>query len=178
MWRYLKTYCDSISKVITSAVNTQHEISQPIKQLFTSYDHCMLRWAKGIASHIKEANIKHQLEIYFQHILLMAITKALYYQRINKLSTALAILESVDHIFNKLKESLNPKSLHICGRYIMSIGNVYMDCISPKAAIWYLLNALTYFSTENDILCKDKVQLHFLRNDAKKAYFLHKNVKV
>jgi hypothetical protein len=138
----------------------------------------MLRWAKEIASHVNESNIKHQLEIYFQHMLLMSITKAFYYQRINKLHASLTILESVDHIFKELKQSSNPRTLHICGRYIVTIGNIYMDCISPKTAIWYFLNALTYFNTENEILCRGKVQLHLLRKDPKQAYFLYENVNV
>lgn len=176
LWRYLKTYCDSVSKVAASAVNAQGEGAKAARQLLASYDHCVLRWSQEIASHLGESCVQHQLEIYFEHVILMAITKAIYYQRINNISTALAILDSVESIFNELKKSLKPRSLHICGRYIMTIGNIYMDCISTKAGLWYFFSALKYFSIENEMLCKDKVQLYLLTKNPKRAYLLSENV--
>ena len=172
LWRYYKTYCDSLTKLIESLLASPYNKSSGIQFLFNLYNHCMTKWTKLITFY----NNSHQIEIYFRHMLLLAINKATFYLRLSLPNTSALIIDSVTEIYEAAKTSTNPHTQHICGRYIAAKANLFMEYSMMRKAIDYYMLALKHFHSEIKVIEKKYTNLQLIERHTRELHTVQRNV--
>jgi len=174
---YLKCCCDSLNKLITNLLSSTQGNTREVKSLFNLYDHCMVKWADQLNLHMNNTN-KHKIEVYLRHILLMTISKLIYYYRLGFYGYSIKLTIIVEPIYREMKLSSNPQTQHICGRYKAIIASLYLNHSLNKKAKESFNESLIHFHNEHKLLNKVYINLHAACKDLHKAYRINENVFV
>eukprot|EP00826_Nyctotherus_ovalis_P056460 TRINITY_DN7627_c0_g2_i1.p1 TRINITY_DN7627_c0_g2~~TRINITY_DN7627_c0_g2_i1.p1 ORF type:complete len:245 (-),score=44.07 TRINITY_DN7627_c0_g2_i1:36-770(-) len=146
-----KMYIDSINKQINVLVSLEYERPHSIKALLDSLDHGLFNWGQLVSNASQEPG-KKSLEEYLRQILLTAISKALYYKRTGSSYTAIEVLEESRELLFELLNSKCSGTLHICCRFILSLGLIYLESARTKKALEIFLEAVKVLGAELKIL--------------------------
>ncbi len=166
IWKFLKMYCVSLNKIAFNAVSdgtfrfrnpkpskTENEYLTGLKQIFASLDHALLHWATEIDKNIEFVNYRN-LEAFMQQFLETAMNKSLFDFRKRKFLSAAfsqSILEAVNGIYDSLKISHHPDTLHLCARFCLAKAVFSMEDSSFVTAINFFTEALKLLSHELEI---------------------------
>ena len=120
------------------------------------------------------------LEIYFQQLLTTAINKALFQKRLGALQKSIRILRDINELYHEVKNSQNPDTQHVCARYMLTQGIIFMEngdhslfkyrikCLLE--AVKHLLNELKRRLKGINFISLDKIK-------SKLAFKIQRNVR-
>jgi len=169
-----KMYIDSINKLINLLISLEYSHPYNVKLLLNSLDHGLFSWGQMIDNSSQEIS-KKALEEYLRQILLTAISKTLYYKRICSPLASIEVLESSHKLLLELLSSKRSTTLHICAKFTLCLGLIYLESSETKKALEAFLEAIKILNSELKILISPIG--HFIRvASCKPLYKLRRNL--
>lgn len=175
LWHYFKCYCDSLAKLIESLLTSAYNRSSGIQLLFTLYDHCIARWAELLSLPSTQKH-SHHLELYFRHLLLLAINKAAFYLRLGLPRTSALIVDSAAVIYSAVQGSANTRTQSVCGRYMAAAANVWVECAMAGEGVRCYVAALRHFGREMSGVGRKYTNLQLIAKRTKELHDVQRNV--
>ena len=135
----------------------------------------MLNWVQHICK-IKIPIRKYELELYFQEILNLAINKAIHFERMNKYQDAIEALNASENLFKEMKKSKSVETLHICSRYVLCFGIIYMESSQIQNAHDKLIEGMECIMHEINLILNhlDRFSNTFI--SSKRGYQLYRSM--
>eukprot|EP00826_Nyctotherus_ovalis_P027547 TRINITY_DN2152_c0_g3_i7.p1 TRINITY_DN2152_c0_g3~~TRINITY_DN2152_c0_g3_i7.p1 ORF type:complete len:446 (+),score=127.04 TRINITY_DN2152_c0_g3_i7:391-1728(+) len=156
MVRLYKIFAVSLNKVIGRILSAEYEKFESVKQLLETLDQIIFKWGKELSL---QFDSKNMLERYFQQILLWTVNKSLYFKRGGSSTSAIAVLEGATCLYETMRNSLHPETLHICGRFALALGLLYLEVQLNSNALDILVEGVKCWGVEQKMRLKNFNQL-------------------
>lgn len=156
MVKLYKIFAVSLNKVVSRILSAEYEKFESVKQLLETLDQIIFKWGKELSL---QFDSKNMLERYFQQILLWTINKALYFKRGGSSTSAIAVLEGAVNLYEALRSSQYPETLHICGRFALVLGLLYLEVQLNSNALDILVEGVKCWGVEQKMRLKEFNQL-------------------
>jgi hypothetical protein len=118
-----------------------------LKRILAALDRALLIWTQDLTTTLPSVSHR-QLELYMQTVLRTAMSKALYYQRVEAVEAARTVLKAVETLASVLQESRNLDTIHVCARFAFIKAVIQMDSFSAETS----LNSAVSEETFNSLL--------------------------
>ena len=165
----------SEGRSLTAYYLIEFDRNSGMKMLLDALDHGILKWTKEINTNFEQTT-RGQMETYFLQLLLSVITKAWYFKRYNHPENAIEVLQGSFDLFSELKTSLHAEAHHVCARYALTLGIIYLEVGSYESALAIMLEGIKCLLEEQKIRYKTVNHLVEDRFPPKLCYRLRRNV--
>eukprot|EP00826_Nyctotherus_ovalis_P030623 TRINITY_DN24443_c0_g2_i1.p1 TRINITY_DN24443_c0_g2~~TRINITY_DN24443_c0_g2_i1.p1 ORF type:complete len:564 (-),score=165.73 TRINITY_DN24443_c0_g2_i1:118-1809(-) len=145
-----KMYAASVNKLAYKLLGADTTKDSGVMQLMASLDHVLFKWIAELS--LAGTKSRNALESYYKQFLLGLINKALYLKRQNLLPSAIAELTNAIELCREAKYSRRSETVHVCGRFFLCLGVLYLEVRVIDEAQSYLLEGIKCLIQEHKLL--------------------------